>query len=322
MGYRRLRRREAGPACQQALRQRFQELGREVNRKLVPREIDPDQAGQHAIGCRHHQAHVPLRHHEAKRLRTIPVRANTAAVAPSRRAISGIRHAVALACAARSRCIGTMTSTAPAAGSNATRQRGRLTSAILLLTNLVPLAGVLWWGWDAFVLLCLYWLETAVIGFWTILRVAILSQANGSPGGRSIAAALALGGFFTVHAGLFMAVHMAFLWLLFAGPWAAKIHDARDFIRLIVIGMDLWIPLAALFAGRGAVFVDDAVNRFAFGKASEFDRRAELEPDGAWPSIDKGLGSGVAMRAADGGDPWRSRRRDITGVDRLRRPAK
>jgi hypothetical protein len=198
---------------------------------------------------------------------TIPVRANTAAVAPSRRAISGIRQAVALACAARSRCIGTMTSTAPAAGSNVTRQRGRLTSAILLLTNLVPLAGVLWWGWDAFVLLCLYWLETAVIGFWTILRIAILSQANGSPGGRSIAAALALGGFFTVHAGLFMAVHMAFLWLLFAGPWAAKIHDARDFIRLIVIGMGLWIPLAALFAGRGAVFVDDAVNRFAFGKA-------------------------------------------------------
>lgn len=160
-----------------------------------------------------------------------------------------------------------MTSTAPTTGSNATRLRGQFASAILILANLVPLAGVVWWGWDAFVLLCLYWLETAVIGFWTILRVTTLSRGNGSPGGRSIAAALGMGGFFTVHAGLFMTVHMVFLWALFAGPWAAKIHDARDFIRLIVIGMGLWIPLIALFVGQGAVFVNDAVNRFAFGKA-------------------------------------------------------
>lgn len=64
-----------------------------------------------------------------------------------------------------------------------------------------------------------------------------------------------------------MTVHMVFLWLLFAGPWAAKIHDARDFIRLIVVGMGLWIPLVALFVGQGAIFINDAVNRFAFGKA-------------------------------------------------------
>jgi hypothetical protein len=164
-----------------------------------------------------------------------------------------------------------MTSAPPTTGSNTTRPRSRIASSILILANLVPLAGVLWWGWDAFVLLCLYWLETAVIGFWTILRVTTLSRAKGSLAGRSIAASLGLAGFFTVHAGLFMAVHMAFLWALFAGTWAAKIHDARDFIRLIVIGMGLWIPLAALFVGQGAVFVNDAVNHFAFGKALPAD---------------------------------------------------
>jgi hypothetical protein len=84
--------------------------------------------------------------------------------------------------------------------------------------------------------------------------------------GRSIAGTLALAGFFTVHAGLFMSVHMAFLYILFAGPWAGKIHDARDFIRLIVIGMGLWIPLLALFVGQGAIFINDAVNRFVFAK--------------------------------------------------------
>lgn len=144
-----------------------------------------------------------------------------------------------------------------------------LVPAILILSNLVPLAGLLWWGWDAFVLLCLYCLETGVIGFWTILRVATMSRDQGSATRRSIAGTLALSGFFTVHAGLFMTVHMLFIFVLFAGPWEGKIHDARDFIRLIVIGMGLWIPLLALFVGQGAIFINDAINRFVFAKVRQ-----------------------------------------------------
>jgi len=49
---------------------------------------------------------------------------------------------------------------------------------ILLGANLLPLAGVLFWSWDAFVLLMLYWLETAVIGFWTIVRVATAPRGS------------------------------------------------------------------------------------------------------------------------------------------------
>ena len=159
-----------------------------------------------------------------------------------------------------------MTTPVPSPETPALR-RSVFAPAILILSNLVPLAGVLWWGWDAFVLLCLYWLETAVIGFWTILRFATMSRDTGSAAGRSIAGTLALSGFFVVHAGVFMAVHMLFIFSLFAGPWAARIHDGRDFIRLIVIGAGLWIPLLALFAGQGAIFINDAVNRYAFGKA-------------------------------------------------------
>jgi hypothetical protein len=159
-----------------------------------------------------------------------------------------------------------MTSTVPTTASSDAFRRGTFTSSILILSNLVPLAGILFWGWDAFVLLCLYCLETAVIGFWTIARVATMSRDPGSVAGRSIAGTLALAGFFTVHAGLFMTVHMLFIYTLFAGPWAGRVHDARDFIRLIVIGKDLWIPLLALFVGQGAIFINDAVNRFVFAK--------------------------------------------------------
>ena len=42
-------------------------------------------------------------------------------------------------------------------------RRGRLllrpSVLILVAANLVPLIGVIFWGWDAFVLLMLYWLE-------------------------------------------------------------------------------------------------------------------------------------------------------------------
>lgn len=159
-----------------------------------------------------------------------------------------------------------MTSTVP---TSASKRPGVAATSILVLSNLVPLAGILLWGWDAFVLLCLYWLETAVVGFWTILRVVTMSRDRDSVAGRSIAGALAIGGFFIVHAGIFMTVHMVFLWTLFAGPWASRLHDARDFIRLIVIGLGLWLPLLALFVGQGAMFINDAVNRFIFAKPSQ-----------------------------------------------------
>ena len=160
-----------------------------------------------------------------------------------------------------------MTSTVPIATSSGASRRGVFAAAILILSNLIPLAGILFWGWDVFVLLCLYCLETAVIGFWTIARVTTMSRDPGSVAGRSIAGTLGLAGFFTVHAGMFISVHMLFIYMLFAGPWTGRIHDARDFINVIVIGKDLWIPLLALFVGQGAIFINDAVNRFVFAKA-------------------------------------------------------
>ena len=132
---------------------------------------------------------------------------------------------------------------------------------ILLAANLVPLVGVLGWGWDAFVLLVLYWLETAVIAFWTVVRIAttprdalgdIKFQGSDKPG-----APLGLALFFTLHAGIFMGVHFMFLWTLFAGQWARKIHGPREFFDQIIVGTGLWIPLLVLFLVRGGLMMFD-----------------------------------------------------------------
>ncbi len=134
---------------------------------------------------------------------------------------------------------------------------------LLLAANLTPLVGVVLWGWDAFLLLMLYWLETAVIAFWTIVRIATMPRAGLGDmhfdGSDRPAAPLALALFVTLHAGIFMGVHFMFLWELFSGPWSRKIHGVRDFVDQIVVASGLWLPLLVLFAVRGALMMFEVV---------------------------------------------------------------
>ncbi|HEY7269703.1 MAG TPA: DUF6498-containing protein [Dehalococcoidia bacterium] len=136
---------------------------------------------------------------------------------------------------------------------------GQTANLILIAANLVPLIGVIFWGWDAFVLLMLYWLETAVIAFWTILRIATMKAgALGDitfDSGKPVTSSLGMAAFFTLHAGIFMLVHFVFLWVLFSGDWSQRIHGVRDFINLMVIGTGLWVPLLVLFIARGATML-------------------------------------------------------------------
>jgi Family of unknown function (DUF6498) len=136
---------------------------------------------------------------------------------------------------------------------------------ILLTANLVPLIGVILWDWDAFVLLMLYWLETAIIAFWTIVRIATLPiSALGDikfSGSDRTPSPLGLALFFTLHAGIFMGVHFMFLWTLFAGAWARRIGGPGSFVDQMVIGTGLWLwlPLAVLFVVRGLLMAFDAI---------------------------------------------------------------
>src|SRR3954453_17219240 len=108
--------------------------------------------------------------------------------------------------------------------------RAALKPAALLLraANLIPLVGVLAWDWDPFVLLMLYWLETAVIAFWTVLRIAPMPRASlvdlHFNDQRGPVSPIGMAAFVTVHAGIFMGIHFMFLWILFSGEWSGKIH--------------------------------------------------------------------------------------------------
>ena len=43
----------------------------------------------------------------------------------------------------------------------------------LLATNALPLVGVLFFEWNAFLLVLLYWAENVVVGFYNVLKMAM-----------------------------------------------------------------------------------------------------------------------------------------------------
>ena len=68
--------------------------------------------------------------------------------------------------------------------------------ASLVLANLIPLAGTLFFGWSSGVILVLYWFETAVIGFYSILKLPFAQRWY----------ALLTVPFFIVHFGAFIGI--------------------------------------------------------------------------------------------------------------------
>jgi hypothetical protein len=131
---------------------------------------------------------------------------------------------------------------------------------LLVASDLFPLAGIWFWHWDTFLLLMLYWMDTAIIAFWTIARIAAtsrdgLNDLRITSGGKSINSPWAVSAFFVAHCGVFMAVHFLFLWVMFSGAWARGIHGPADFVRQIIVESRLWLPLAGLMLSRAVSFL-------------------------------------------------------------------
>ena len=82
----------------------------------------------------------------------------------------------------------------------------------LVVANVVPLVGVVWFGWSLFGVMWLYWAENGIVGAYALLR--ILTAGGGEDG----ASKLFLGPFFAAHFGGFWLVHGAFVVSLFGEP--------------------------------------------------------------------------------------------------------
>ncbi len=122
-----------------------------------------------------------------------------------------------------------------------------LSVVTLVVANLLPLAGVLFFGWSVFEVLVLFWAENVVIGAYDVLRMLVVLAL------RREGAMVALIPFFIVHYGLFCAGHAIFLVAGFA-PGLATGDLSRTLPAALTAGSFV-IPLLALVASHGISFL-------------------------------------------------------------------
>lgn len=125
---------------------------------------------------------------------------------------------------------------------------------LIVLSNLLPLLGVAWEGWDIFTLMVFYWCETLVIGFWTVMTVLFFKgqdSADDTPVG------IVGAGLFGGHAGIFMGVHLFLMNSLYGGAWDGHFSSPEAFFDTFIIGQNLWPMLAMVFVHRFAIFLEE-----------------------------------------------------------------
>jgi Family of unknown function (DUF6498) len=89
----------------------------------------------------------------------------------------------------------------------------------LVVANLIPLIGVLFFGWSVWNILVIYWLENGIVGVINVLKMSVATGDEVSPGvtlmvnGRPATSATKMGliPFFIVHYGIFWFVHGIFV---------------------------------------------------------------------------------------------------------------
>jgi hypothetical protein len=89
----------------------------------------------------------------------------------------------------------------------------RISVIILVLMNLVPIVGIIFWDWKVFPILFLFWTENVIIGVSNIFKLLFWSPRNSSywkTKARIIP-------FFCLHYGLFALVHGFLIVVIFGG---------------------------------------------------------------------------------------------------------
>jgi hypothetical protein len=135
---------------------------------------------------------------------------------------------------------------------------------VLVAANLLPLAGVVFWGWDVLALLVLFWMENVVIGVLNALRMFAADPHDAALWGGK----LLMVPFFCVHYGIFTAVHGALVFSMF-GPKGYEMQGLSplDSAARAADDFGLWLPLAVLVASHLFSFFWNYLYRGEFRRA-------------------------------------------------------
>ncbi len=138
---------------------------------------------------------------------------------------------------------------------------------MLVAANLIPLGGVLCFGWQVFPIMFLFWLENVVVGVFNVAKL-LLARGPGSHFGVK----LFLVPFFTVHYGIFTLVHGVFVFAIFGADWRGSGFGSGPFpsfdrVQDLVTQQHLGWAVLGLVVSHGFSFVTNYVLNGAYRTA-------------------------------------------------------
>lgn len=139
----------------------------------------------------------------------------------------------------------------------------------LIAANSIPLIGVLFFEFSILQVIFIYWLESAVIGFYSLFRIITVNKWF----------SIFLGPFFIVHYGGFMLAHLAFI-LVFFSPGSQNILSSFIFDgevdAILTLFKDATIPISALFLSHGASFFINFIGKKEYVAYDKHDKAKQL----------------------------------------------
>ena len=126
------------------------------------------------------------------------------------------------------------------------------------MANLVPLVGVLFFDWSLFTIMFVFWMESAVIGCFNVLKLVIVANIL----------SIIMVPFFVVHYGAFMSGHLVFIFALFS-------PDERSFSgffppRDLLIShiMNVWLAFLGVSLSHGISFFYNFIGKKEFRRST------------------------------------------------------
>lgn len=154
----------------------------------------------------------------------------------------------------------------PATPQDPSAPASKVSAAVLVAANLVPLYGVLFWDWEVFPLLVLFWAENVVVGLLNVARMLCVDPADLG----TWLLKLFLVPFFCVHYGMFTAGHGAFVLSgMFGGPdYGVQGFDPLPGAAAALDDFGLWLPVGVLAASHLFSFFWNYLGAGEFRRAS------------------------------------------------------
>ncbi len=132
------------------------------------------------------------------------------------------------------------------------------TTILLVLVNLLPLAGVLFWDWSVYVIVLLFWAENVIVGAFNVARFWVLWRY------RNDSKMVLFIPFFCFHFGLFTLVHLGFVIALFA----------PDHGPVLPLGL-LAVPFLALVLSHAVSFFTHFIGQGEYKQATPEELMAQ-----------------------------------------------